>query len=169
MIERPAEKIARVLKTLVEIPSLPEAVRGVLELSEQSSDTRQLAAWIRKDHGLATKVQRIVNSAFYSLTTPISSLTHASSLLGAKTIKSLALTISLMDITKYCCAGFDSRLFWRHSLAVAIGARRLGAWRGGTVIRKSPGDKRLSTGTSAPDGRERIHQCRIRQSAGAGP
>jgi two-component system cell cycle response regulator len=79
---------------------------------------------------LSAKVLRLVNSAFYSLRSPISSIRHASTLLGVRTLKSLALSVSVINIFKKNLPGFDPARFWRHALAVALvaekAAQRLG-------------------------------------------
>ena len=129
MVERPNEKIAKVLRTSVEVPSLPEVVDRVLNLSEQGVEARLLAEVIGKDQGLSAKVLRVVNSAFYSLSQPVSSLSHAISLLGEKTIKSMALSISIMNLFRDDCPGFEARRFWRHSYSVAFAMKTLGEER----------------------------------------
>lgn len=129
MTEHPNEKIAKVLRTIVEVPSLSEVVEQVLNLSEKGVEARLLAEVIGKDQGLTAKVLRVVNSAFYSLSQPISSLSHAISLLGAKTIKSMALSISMMNLFRDDCDGFEPRRFWRHSYGVALAMKNLGGVR----------------------------------------
>jgi HD-like signal output (HDOD) protein len=102
-------------------------VQKILLLSETDSSPREFADLIAMDHGLTAKVLRLVNSAFYSLRTPISSIRQASSLLGTKTLKSLALSISVMRLFGRGCEGLDRKAFWRHSQAVALCAQKLSA------------------------------------------
>ncbi|MBI4606150.1 MAG: HDOD domain-containing protein [Planctomycetes bacterium] len=127
MLKQPDERIGRIFKTLVDVPSLPAAVQKLLKLSDKDSSPREFADIVATDQGLTAKVLRLVNSAFYSLRTPISSLRHASSLLGTKTLKSMALSVSVMNLFNKSCAGFDPFLFWKHSIAVAVGCQRLAA------------------------------------------
>jgi HD-like signal output (HDOD) protein len=127
MIQQAEERISKIFKSLVDIPSLPQAVQKLLKLSEANSNPREFAEIIEKDQGLTAKVLRLVNSAFYSLRIPVVSLRQASSLLGTKTLKSLALSVSVMQVFKRTCGGFDPMGFWRHAVAVAAGARKLGA------------------------------------------
>jgi HD-like signal output (HDOD) protein len=127
MLERADEKVAKILKSLVDIPSLPAAVQRLLLLSEKDSTPGQFADLIATDQGLTAKVLRLVNSAFYSLRTPISSLRHASVLLGTRTLKSLALSVSVMNLFNRSCGGFDPLAFWKHSIAVAVASQKMGA------------------------------------------
>jgi HD-like signal output (HDOD) protein len=121
------ERIAKIFKSLCEIPSLPAAVEKLVQLSEKDSTPRDFAELIERDQGLTAKVLRLVNSAFYSLRTPIASLRHASTLLGTRTLKSLTLSVSVMNLFHRACAGFEPLAFWRHSISVALASKKLGA------------------------------------------
>jgi HD-like signal output (HDOD) protein len=125
--ERGGEKLARVLKNLVDIPSLPAPVQRLIQLSDKDATPRQFADLIGTDQGLTAKVLRLVNSAFYSLRTPIASLRHASSLLGTRTLKSLALSVSVMSLFNRGCPGCDPIAFWRHAIGVAMASQKLAA------------------------------------------
>jgi len=124
---RADQKLAKLSKNLLDLPSLPVAVEHLIELADKEPTPRQLADLIGTDQGLTAKVLRLVNSAFYSLRAPIASLTHASSLLGTKTLKSMALSVSVMNIFQRSKAGADPRAFWRHSLSVALASQKLGS------------------------------------------
>ncbi len=117
-------KIGRVFNRLTDLPSLPKVVEKLLRLTENAS-TREFADLIATDQGLTAKVLRLVNSAFYSLRAPISSIRHASSLLGVRTLKSLALSVSVIQIFKRQLPGFDPVRFWRHALSVAMAGKKI--------------------------------------------
>jgi len=119
MLQPQPTKIGRVVTRFTDLPSLPKVVEKLLHLTDKAS-TREFADIIATDQGLSAKVLRLVNSAFYSLRAPISSLRHASSLLGVRTLKSLALSVSVIQIFKRSIPGFDPLRFWRHSLSVAM-------------------------------------------------
>ena len=125
MIQDPAPKVGRISIRLTDLPSLPEVVTRILSLSERSDSTRQFADLIATDQGLAAKVLRLVNSAFYSLRAPISSVRQASSLLGVRTLKSLALSVSAIHLFKRHLPSYDPVRFWRHALAVALAGPRI--------------------------------------------
>ena len=126
MLDRADHKLAKLSKGLLDLPSLPLAVERLVQLSEKEPTPRQLADLIGADQGLTAKVLRLVNSAFYSLRSPIASLSHASSLLGTKTLKSMALSVSVMNLIESAGGGADPRAFWRHSVATAIAAQKVG-------------------------------------------
>jgi HD-like signal output (HDOD) protein len=132
MLQRADEKISKLFRGLADVPSLGEVVEKLLLLSEKDATARQFADIIAVDQGLASKILRLVNSAFYALRTPISSIRQASSLLGTKTLKSLALSVSVIHLFTRRCAGFDPLCFWRHSVATAVLSQKFGAifWPG---------------------------------------
>jgi len=121
------ERVQRIFTSLVDVPSLPEAVQTFVKLSEKESSPREFADLIALDQGLASKVLRLVNSAFYSLRTPVSSLRHACTILGTNTLKSLVLSVSVKNLLNRSCAGFDAVALWKHSVATAVGSQKLAA------------------------------------------
>jgi HD-like signal output (HDOD) protein len=127
MLRRPDERIAKIFKSLCDIPSLPAAVEKLVQLSEKDATPREFADLIEQDQGLTAKVLRLVNSAFYSLRSPIASLRHASALLGTRTLKSLALSVSVINLLQRPCPGLDPVRFWKHSIFVAAASRKLAA------------------------------------------
>jgi len=118
-------KAGRIFNRLNDFPSLPKVVEKLLALPEAGVSTRDFADLIALDQGLVAKVLRLVNSAFYSLRAPISSIRLASSVLGVRTLKSLALSASVIHAHKRPHPHFDPVQSWRHALAVALGARKI--------------------------------------------
>ncbi len=117
-------KLARIFSRLTDLPSLPRVVDRLLQLPE-NANFKDFANLIQLDQGLTAKVLKLVNSAFYSLKTPVSNLAHACGLLGIRTVKSLVLSVSVMQAFKRRCEGFDPVQFWRNGLATAIVARKI--------------------------------------------
>ena len=77
------------------IPSLPEVVTQVVRLvNDPNSDARQINAIMMKDAAMAAKMLRMVNSVYYGLAEPVNDLEQAIVILGFKTIRSVALSIS---------------------------------------------------------------------------
>jgi len=126
MLQQADEKLAKIFRGHHDVPSFPAVVQKLLKLTGSDANSRQYAEIIAADQGLAAKVLRLVNSAFYSLREPICSLGQASGLLGTKTLKSLALSISSMNLFNRSCPGFDPKAFWKHSISVGLAAQRLG-------------------------------------------
>src|SRR6266545_3939684 len=125
MTQEPDPKVRRISFRLTNLPSLPEVVTKVLSLSEKTASTKEFADLIATDQGLAAKVLRLINSAFYSLRSPVSSLRHASALLGVRTLKSMALSVSAIHLFRRPMPPYDPTLFWRHCLAVALAGPKI--------------------------------------------
>jgi HD-like signal output (HDOD) protein len=121
------ERVRGIFTNLVDVPSLPEAVQTFVKLSEKNSSPREFADLIALDQGLASKVLRLVNSAFYSLREPVASLRQACTLLGTNTLKSLVLSVSVKNLLNDSCSGFDAVALWKHSVATAVASQRLAA------------------------------------------
>jgi HD-like signal output (HDOD) protein len=120
------DNLSRILRRVVDVPSFPAVVERLLGLSEEEQSTRHFANLIACDPGLASKVLRLVNSAFFSLKTPLLSIIQASNVLGVSTLRSLARSVSAMSRFKRSRDGLDPLVLWRHSLCVAILSRKLG-------------------------------------------
>lgn len=119
------DRLSKILRRIVDVPSYAAVVEKLIELPEEEQSPRQFASLIATDQGLASKVLRLVNSAFFSLKTPVLSIPRASSMLGVRTLRSLAQSVSVMSVFKRPCSGFYPLSLWRHSLCVAIASRKL--------------------------------------------
>jgi len=79
------------------LPSLPAvAIRLVAMCRKDEVDLKELAQDISNDPALAAKVLKVVNSPFYGLRAQVTTISHASALLGTEAIRTLALSISLL-------------------------------------------------------------------------
>ncbi len=109
------------------MPAFPKSVQRVLELTRDVNSTpKSLVEVIDRDPVLTVKILRVVNSAYYSLPKPITSVGHAVVYLGFNTIKNLALSIAAIGmLPKSNAAGFDGQQYLLHSLATAGIAKQL--------------------------------------------
>lgn len=111
----------------VEIPPLPAAVsRLVAEVNSAEPDIERLAKLISSSPGLAAKVIKTVNSAFYGLRVPVDNVKRAVTIMGLEQVRSLSLafaTLGALPIpaTEY----FNHDIFWADSLFRATMARSL--------------------------------------------
>ena len=81
------------------VPSLPEVVTQVCRLvNDSSSDAKQVNAIMVKDAAMASKMLRLVNSVYYGLNEPVHDLEQAIVILGFKTIRSIALSVSVLSM-----------------------------------------------------------------------
>ena len=102
------------------IPSLPEVVTQVVRLvNDPNSDARQINAIMMKDAAMAAKMLRMVNSVYYGLPEPVNDLEQAIVILGFKTIRSVALSISVLNMFQQQNANFNMKAFWAHSAVSA--------------------------------------------------
>jgi len=115
------------------MPSLPTSVTKVLEIcnNPQTSPT-DLNHVISLDPVLVGRVLKLINSAYYGMGQPVTSLARAIIMLGINTVKNLALSTAVighLDPQKKSM-GLDMEGFWRHSLCVGVSAKFLAKRRG---------------------------------------
>ncbi|MHA7813484.1 MAG: HDOD domain-containing protein [Phycisphaerales bacterium] len=114
------------------LPSLPAVAVRLLELTgDPDVAMSDIAKLVQQDQALAAKVLKTVNSSFYGLSTPCSSIDRAMGYLGLNTVKSLVLGFSLVEATKEVDAGFDMESHWRRAIIGATGARTVAKRVGG--------------------------------------
>jgi HD-like signal output (HDOD) protein len=121
---------------IVRMPSLSTTLVKVLETcNDPLASANDLKRVISLDPVLTGRVLRLINSAYYSLGKPISSLTRAIIMLGVNTVKNLALSFTVLDNLnrKSSCQSFSADEFWRHSLCVGVVAKSLAALKGLTA------------------------------------
>jgi len=106
----------------------PRVAMEILRLTQgEGCAVSDLADCIGRDPALAGKLLKLANSALFGVGHEITSLERATAALGAKTVKLMALSVSLAeDIpTRGTEAGFDVRELWKRSLVGAVAARAL--------------------------------------------
>ena len=110
------------------MPSLSTTATKVLEMcNNPQSSPNDLNRLISLDPVLAGQVLRLINSAYYSLRHPVSSLTRAIIMLGVNTVKSLVLSFAILQqlpIARRFGALSPVR-FWEHSVTVGVIAKSL--------------------------------------------
>ena len=115
------------------MPSLPTSVTKVLEIcNNMQTSPADLNQVISLDPVLVGRVLKLLNSAYYGLRKPITSLTRAIIMLGINTVKNLALSTAIIDNfpSKNSSPCLDMEGFWRHSLCVGVSAKLLARERG---------------------------------------
>jgi HD-like signal output (HDOD) protein len=119
------ESIKEYIKNM---PSLPTSVTKVLEIcnNPQTSPT-DLNHVISLDPVLVGRVLKLINSAYYGIGQPVTSLARAIIMLGINTVKNLALSTAVMGqlTPQKNYMGLDMEGFWRHSLCVGVAAKFL--------------------------------------------
>lgn len=109
------------------MPAFPQSVRQILELTRNKEcSPKDLVQVIEKDPVLTVKILRVINSAYYGLAQPSTTVNHAVVYLGFNTIKNLALSVAAIGmLPQRNGAGFDVQQYLLHSLTTASIARQL--------------------------------------------
>lgn len=110
-------------KKLADLPPLPAVVARIMQtINNPDTTAEELNKLISMDQGLASKVLRIVNSAYYGFPKRISTITHAVVILGYNTVRNLVLGVSAFGLLsqKSMPYGLNRAQFWEHSIATGI-------------------------------------------------
>ena len=138
------------LKDSHALPSPPAVVLEILRLTgNDNASLGSISEVVESDPALAARTLRLINSPFAGLSRRIGSVSVAVVLLGMRTIKNLALSLSLLaGSQKGRCAAFPYKEFWSESLARAVAARRIAH-----QLRNFPPDEAFTVGLLAKIGR----------------
>ena len=113
--------IDTLLDEVVTLPSLPDSVARLTEmLDDPGCDMKSVAAVISSDPAIALKTLRLVNSAYYGLGQEVTSVDHATVLLGAKVLKNLAMTATAFD-----CMKSSATQFLTHSVSCGFAMKSI--------------------------------------------
>jgi putative nucleotidyltransferase with HDIG domain len=123
-----SRNILKELEQIENLPTLPSVVmevNGLLENLDTSINT--LSRTVEKDQVIVSKILKLVNSAFFGLSSKIGSIPHALVLLGFNTIRNAVVSLSVIQSfsEKRSPAGFDAKDLWTHSIAVAVISKHL--------------------------------------------
>ena len=103
------------------LPSLPAVAVKVLSLDPEIA-AGDLARLIAQDAPLSARILKAANSPLYAPASPVGNIKRAIILLGNRQVRTLSLAFSLVPLQN---ARLDFTRFWQHSLATAVGTRRL--------------------------------------------
>jgi putative nucleotidyltransferase with HDIG domain len=119
--------IQKKIGSIDEIPSLPIVATRVMGLmKDRDIDLKEISKAITHDPALTLRVIRLANSAYYGLSTQVTSVNHAVVMLGVNTLYNIILGLSVIRAFRIGRSRwFDPDLFWQHCLACALLARKL--------------------------------------------
>src|SRR3989344_4142313 len=114
-------------RSVRELPALPAVVLELIQsLGDSEVSAEQLAAKISQDQAIAAKTLRLANSSFYRLPRQVTSIAEATTILGLRTLRSVATAAGLAGGFAHSrCEGFDFDAFWRHSIGTALTAHAI--------------------------------------------
>lgn len=120
------ENVMALIESGGAIPSMPQIVTRLLEITrDQEYKIEDVINLLSTDAGIAGDVLRLANSPLFGVTRKVSSLTHATNLLGVKRIRTLVMGRCMVDrINKGGAGPIDVSYYWRRSLATAVLATR---------------------------------------------
>jgi putative nucleotidyltransferase with HDIG domain len=122
----------KILENVQELPPMPQVVSKTRELiADVNSDTKKIAEIIETDQGIAVKVLKAANSAFYGMISKISTVQQASTVLGYKTLGEIVTMAGTESILSRSLPGYgyQSEDLWKHSLAVSFGSKIIAGMR----------------------------------------
>ena len=120
-------EVQRKLGIAVErMPAFPQSVQKILDLTRDINCLpKDLVNVIEKDPVMTMKILKVINSAYYSLPSKITSVNQSVVYLGLNTIKNLALSIAAVGmLPRFNTSGFDIQRYLLHSLTTAAVARQ---------------------------------------------
>ena len=119
--------IEKIVDGLEKLPTLPGIAMEILNtVRDTDAGIREIGDTIAKDPSLSAEILKTVNSSFYGLKRQVASVPHAVGLLGASTVKNLALGFCLLRANMHHQEEqFDSALFWKESFIGAVAAKEL--------------------------------------------
>jgi two-component system, cell cycle response regulator len=109
------------------IPTLPVVAQKLVELcKDDRAAFADFARLIESDPGLASRILRVANSAYYGLRNKATNLERAITALGLKQVKTVALGFHLAaSLNEFKAEGFDIGDFWQKSVFRAVLGRKL--------------------------------------------
>lgn len=117
---------ARILKRVKELPPMPQTVFKAREiLGDPKSSAQEVARLLETDQAIAAKILKMANSPYYGVMGKVSSIQHASVVLGYKTLAEIVTLAGGSAVLGSTLEGYDLAAgdLWRHSLGVAFGSK----------------------------------------------
>jgi HD-like signal output (HDOD) protein len=120
------EALERLFVKMEQVAALPTIAQRVLQLTDSDNvRSDELREAIQNDPILVARILRRLNSSYYSLSTKVTDLRTAISLLGFREIRNLALTVcvSRMFETPGHHGTYRREALWEHCVAVGAASR----------------------------------------------
>lgn len=125
---QPSNLKSHILRSLTKLPPMPKIILKAQEtMANPNAGLRDLARIIEADQALVARVLALANSAYYGISGQVSSVQHASILLGLKTLGELITMSATSVLLTRELKGYHlaPQLIWRHSLSSALSARKI--------------------------------------------
>jgi len=122
------DRIKQITQSIIGLPTLPTVITQMIGLIENpGTSAKEVSQLISTDQALTAKILKLANSAFYGFPRGISTVNQAVVVLGFETVKSLGLSISVLErfAVEEITSSFDRQKFWEHSISCGVAARLL--------------------------------------------
>lgn len=124
-MSRNKEELLVQINAIDSLPAFPDVLlRFQNEITSAEPDIQKLAQIVEDDPVLTAKLLKAVNSAYYSRTSNISSVSQAIARLGLVEVRRLAVTTAIVEEYN-SFGGILPHSFWTHSVAVALASRAI--------------------------------------------
>ena len=118
--------LCRNVESIDALPTVPSTLRRISIMMEKPSiGLDELGRLISNDPALTAKILRMINSAAYGFPGRISSVSHATMLLGLSVIKGLLIGVSVFELMEKTMIGL-----WEHSMGCTVAARMIAQKKG---------------------------------------
>lgn len=120
------------LESIRNLPTLPAILdKFRAEIANPRTDASRVARIIEDDPSMMARILKVVNSALYGASNPITTVQHAVARMGFNAVNNIALSTAVFSSTQHAGpALFDRKEFWRHCISTGIAA--------GVVYKASP-------------------------------
>lgn len=116
------------IKKFKNIKTLPHVVTELSRMiADDNTTMKDFEEVIKMDPALVARLLRLVNSAFYGLSQPVTSISRAVAFLGMRNLRSIAVTDALQNIFKEQGGGgiFSRKRLWMHCAVVSTCSKLL--------------------------------------------
>ncbi len=121
------EKAREVVGKIGELPPIPSVIlKSMSMLNDPSVTVKKIQMQILMDQSLTAFILKVANSALYGLRKEVSTVSYAINLMGYNTTKSILMSYLAKNLYSSKGSKFIQGVLWKHSLATAIFARKIG-------------------------------------------
>ena len=145
-MSRAKDKLIQAILEIDDLPTLPSIMTQLENaFNADDSDADDIAKIIAEDVAMASRILKVSNSAFFGIPgAEFVSIRDAVARIGFAETKKLCTTISLISMTADLKGSMDQKMFWKHSLVVAVTTRVLGEFS--AVVKRLNKDELYTAG-----------------------
>ena len=125
MKERMYARLTKVIQDLENLPTIPNILYEIIDATRTEVSLSELSLFVEKDYALAGKIFTIVNSAYYGLMHPITTILRAISYLGMEEVRDICFGLLSQQVLVSSGPKVLVQRLWSHSLAAAIASKHI--------------------------------------------